>query len=295
LWHRGVVSLTVAASSNSGHPCPSAALHGPPRVREPDGRGGRLAHLEDLEVQDQFGVRFITYWFDDERQTAFCLATAPNKEAVEAVHHASHGFVAYQIIEVDRRAVERFMGGIVEHPPGEPYVDTAFRTILFTDIWHSTSLTQRLGDAGAMEVLRTHDETVREALERHGGSEVKHTGDGLMAAYHSVVDGIGCAIRIQLRLTEVAERQGMPLRVRIGLSAGEPVTERDDLFGAAVQLAARLCDSAEPGSILVSSAVRDLALGKGFTFRDHGTLVFKGFDEPVQAFEVDWESARVTD
>jgi class 3 adenylate cyclase len=253
------------------------------------------AHLRDLAVQDQFGVRFITYWFDDERQTAFCLATAPNKEAVEAVHKASHGYVAYQIIEVDKRAVERFMGGIVEHPPGEPYVDTAFRTILFTDIEDSTSLTQRLGDAGAMEVLRTHDATVREALERHGGSEVKHTGDGMMAAYHSVVDGIGCAIRIQHRLAEVVQRRSMPLRVRIGLSAGEPVTERDDLFGAAVQLAARLCDSAQPGSILVSSVVRDLALGKGFTFRERGALVLKGFEEPVHAFEVDWESVSVPD
>ncbi len=201
----------------------------------------------------------------------------------------------YQIIEVDRQAVERFMGGIIDHPPGEPFVDTAFRTILFTDIEDSTSLTQRLGDAGAMAVLRTHDEVVREALDRHGGSEVKHTGDGVMAAYHSVVDGIGSAIQMQQRLTQVAARSSLPLRVRIGISAGEPVTERDDLFGAAVQLAARLCASAEPGSILVSSAVRDLAHGKGFTFRDRGQLTLKGFDEPIQAFEVDWESGQLAD
>jgi class 3 adenylate cyclase len=254
-----------------------------------------VAHLKDLEVQDQFQVRFITYWFDDERQTAFCLATAPDEEAVEAVHQASHGQMPYQIIEVDRRAVERFMGGIVDHPPGEPYVDTAFRTILFTDIEDSTSLTQRLGDAGAMAVLRTHDEIVREALERHGGSEVKHTGDGLMAAYHSVVDGITSAIRIQRGLAQAAERASLPLRVRIGLSAGEPVTERDDLFGAAVQLAARLCGKAEPGSILVSSVVRDLAVGKGFMFQDRGQMTLKGFDEPIQTFEVDWGSGSLAE
>ena len=86
--------------------------------------------------------------------------------------------------------VERFMGGIVEHPPGEPFVDTAFRTILFTDIEGSTSLTQQLGDARAMALLRTHDEIVREALATHGGSEVKHTGDGMMAAFTSVVGAI---------------------------------------------------------------------------------------------------------
>ena len=108
--------------------------------------------------------RFLTYWFDEERQTAFCLAMAPNTDAVEGVHRASHGFMAYQIIEVDRAMVERFMGGIIEHPPGEPYVDTAFRTILFTDIEGSTNLTQQLGDARAMDGAADHDEIVRGAL-----------------------------------------------------------------------------------------------------------------------------------
>jgi class 3 adenylate cyclase len=250
--------------------------------------GAAAAHLKDLEVQGQFGVRFLTYWFDEERQTAFCLATAPDPEAVEAVHHASHGYIPYQIIEVDRQMVERFMGGIVEHPPGEPYVDTAFRTILFTDIEHSTSLTQQLGDAHAMEMVRTHDEIVRRALANGGASEVKHTGDGLMAASPSVVGAIQSAVEIPRKLAEVNPGETAPFRVRIGMAAGEPVTERDDLFGAAVQLAARLCARAEPGSILVSSAVHDLALGKGFTFQSRGRLRLKGFDSPMSAFEVVW-------
>lgn len=182
------------------------------------------------------------------------------------------------------------MGRIVEHPPGEPYVETAFRTILFTDIEGSTSLTQRLGDARAMSVLRTHDEIVRAALDGHGGSEVKHTGDGLMAAFHSVVSGIESAVQIQQRLAGATDRLEVPVRVRIGISAGEPVTERGDLFGAAVQLAARLCSRAEPGAILVSGAVHDLALGKGFVFRKRGPLSLKGFDEPVQVFNVEWAS-----
>jgi class 3 adenylate cyclase len=245
------------------------------------------AHVMDLEVQGQFGVRFVTYWFDYERQTAFCLATAPSERAMQDVHQASHGIMPYQIIEVDQRTVERFMGGIVEHPPGEPYVDTAFRTILFTDMVGSTSLTQQLGDARAMAVLRRHDEIVREALGSHGGSEVKHTGDGVMVAFPSVVGAIRCAVRIQERLVDADDRVE-ELQVRIGLAAGEPVTEADDLFGAAVQLAARLCSKADPGTILASGAVRDLALGKGFAFRKRRPFRLKGFDEPVAAFEVDW-------
>src|SRR5262245_3787172 len=246
------------------------------------------AHSKDLAVQARFGVRFLTYWFDEERQHAFCLAMAPDKESVEAVHGASHGLTPYQIIEVDRRMVEQFMGGIVDHPPGVPFVDTAFRTILFTDIEGSTSLTQQLGDARAMGVLRAHDEIVRESLARHGGSEVKHTGDGIMAAFPSVVGAIEAAARIQRGLEDADGRLDVPLRVRIGLSAGEPVTERDDLFGAAVQLAARLCDRAEPGGILVSGAVRDLALGKGFLFRTRRPIRLKVFAEPGAVSELDW-------
>jgi class 3 adenylate cyclase len=252
--------------------------------------GAAAAHLKDIAVQDQFGVRFLTYWFDEERQTAFCLARAPDAAALEAVHRASHGFVAFQIIEVDERMVQRFMGGIVEHPPGEPYVDTAFRTILFTDIVQSTTLTQRLGDARAMELLRTHDAVVRHALERHGGSVVKHTGDGIMAAFPSVVGAINGAVEIQQRLAD-ASSIGEPIVVRIGMAAGEPVTERNDLFGASVQLAARLCARAEPGTILVAGAVHDLALGKGFAFRARGKLRLKGFDSPTSAFEVLWQRA----
>jgi class 3 adenylate cyclase len=246
------------------------------------------AHVMDIAVQDQFGVKFLTYWFDEERRTAFCLAKAPNADAVEDVHRASHGFLAYEIIEVDPRMVELFMGGIVEHAPGEPYVATAFRTILFTDIEGSTRLTQELGDARSMALLRNHDRILRESLARHGGSEVKHTGDGMMASFPLVSGAIECSIGIQRRLSSEGVG-GTRLRLRMGLAAGEPVTEGDDLFGAAVQQAARLCARAKPETILVSSGVRDLAVGKGFTFEKRGRLTLKGFDEPLPTFEVVWQ------
>src|SRR3972149_227914 len=80
-----------------------------------------------------------------------------------------------------------------------------------------------------------------------------------------------------------------PLRVRIGLNAGEPVAEDDDLFGSAVQLAARICAQADAGDILVSNGVRELAAGKGFDFSDRGTADLKGFDEPVRLYAVGWQ------
>jgi class 3 adenylate cyclase len=246
------------------------------------------AHVQDLSVQQQFDVNFLTYWFDLGRQTAFCLATGPSGDAVEAAHAASHGLVGTQIIEVDQAVVERFMGGLLNHPPGEPYVETAFRTILFTDIERSTSLTQSLGDAAAMAMVREHDRIVEAVLGRHGGSEVKHTGDGVMSAFPSVVGALRGAIEIQRDIAALASSGRAPLHVRVGLAAGEPVTERGDLFGAAVQLAARLCQQAKPGTILVSSGVHDLARGKGFPFGSARRLRLKGFDEPVIGYEVAW-------
>lgn len=249
------------------------------------------AHLQDLAVQGQFDVNFVNYWFDEERQHAFCLAQGPSAAAVEAAHGASHGLIPFQIIEVDPDAIVRFMGGITSHRPGEPYVETAFRTILFTDIEDSTGMTQRLGDARTMAVLRSHDEIVRDALQRNAGSEVKHTGDGLMASFRSVAGAIETGIEIQRRLADGATGGENPLKVRVGIAAGEPVSEGGDLFGAAVQLAARLCQRAGAASILVSAGVHDLAIGKGFRFGKAARLRLKGFPEPAIAFEVLWRTS----
>jgi class 3 adenylate cyclase len=112
-----------------------------------------------------------------------------------------------------------------------------------------------------------------------------------MAAFPSVAGAIESALRIQRRFAE-EDVGGIPVRVRIGMSAGEPVTEHSDFFGATVQLAARLAGRAEPGSVLVSSAVRDLAIGKGFTFRKRGSVRLKGFAEPVRAYEVLWQEGQ---
>ena len=79
-----------------------------------------------------------------------------------------------------------------------------------------------------------------------------------------------------------------PIRVRIGLNAGEPVAEEADLFGTTVQLAARVCAQAEPGQILASNVVRELAAGKHFLFSDQGHVALRGFEDPARLYEVRW-------
>jgi len=174
----------------------------------------------------------------------------------------------------------------------------ASRTILFTDIEGSTALTQRLGDAAARELLREHERVVREALKAHGGAEVKTMGDGFMASFGSAARALECAVAIQRAFAErnasyAAHPEpvegGAPLRVRIGLNAGEPIAEDEDLFGTAVIAAARIAAQAQGGEILVSNVVRELVAGKGFMFSGRGKTALRGFDDPVEVYEVRWE------
>jgi class 3 adenylate cyclase len=187
--------------------------------------------------------------------------------------------------DAETSAVEEFLG-TSEGATASRVAPSGLVTILFTDVEGSTALTQRLGDARAQELLRTHNTIVRDALKAQSGSEVKHTGDGIMASFPSASQAPQCAISIQQGVVAQAD---MPLRVRIGLNAGEPVAEEKDLFGTAVQLARRVCDHAEPGQILASNVVRELAMGKGFLFSDHGDVELRGFEDPVRLYEVSWQ------
>ena len=173
----------------------------------------------------------------------------------------------------------------------------AVHTILFTDMEGSTALTQRLGDAKARELLRQHERIVREALKSHDGSEVKTMGDGFMASFSSAKKALECAIAMQRAFAKWNQGVGAPhaapepIRVRIGLNAGEPIAEEEDLFGTAVNLAARICAHAEAGQILAPIVVRELTAGKQFLFADLGDRELRGFEDPVRLFEVSWRKS----
>ena len=257
-------------------------------VTEEDIKG---AHQRDLEIQDEYGVSFLTYWFNSPDGQAFCLVDAPTKEAAIAVHKESHGLVPHNMVEVEKPTVSRFMGDWEKNVPNlarhdDSEVDTGLRAIMFTDLVGSTEVSTRDGDASAMELLRHHDEIVRASLASHGGREVKHTGDGIFASFSHVSRAVDCAVQIEREFGEPIEVESENGRVRIGISAGEPVSRDEDLFGAAVNLASRICGHANPGQILVSSAVRELSVGKPLTFHDRGPIALKGFDDPVRLFEV---------
>ncbi len=76
--------------------------------------------------------------------------------------------------------------------------------------------------------------------------------------------------------------------MRIGINAGEPIAEEDDLFGSSVIAAARIAARADGGQVFVSDVVRQLAAGKGFLFSDRGEAVLRGFEEPIRLWELRW-------
>lgn len=249
------------------------------------------AHAADMKLQHEYGCRFLTYWFDDERDSVFCLVDAPDKSAVRKVHEAAHGFGNNEIMEVDLDIVQAFLGR-VEDPSSnadEPISDSPFRAVMFTDLEGSTEMISLYGDDKSMELLRVHNALTRDALRAHAGKEIKHTGDGFMTSFASAVSSVECAIDIQKAMIKHNEDNPKEvMNLRIGICAGEPVRNDKQLYGAAVNLAARLCAHAEPTSIFVAQVVKDLCVGKKIAFIDRGEAEVKGFEQPVPMYEVDW-------
>lgn len=247
------------------------------------------AHAADLAVQAKHGVNYERYWFNQKQGKVFCLCHAPDAATAAKVHAEAHGLIAEKVIEVDHDLIEGFLGGGEFTSSGEAWLsggterDPGIRTLLFTDLVGSTDLTQSFGDDASLVHLRTHDGIVREALITCQGREVKHTGDGIMASFISAAAAVRCALRIQHEFGKLMNREA-PLQVRIGIAAGEPVERHNDLFGTTVQLAARLCSAADPGQVLLSSAIPELCAGKGLKFEEAGDLQLKGFAQTVRAF-----------
>ncbi len=165
-----------------------------------------------------------------------------------------------------------------------------FVAVLFTDIVGSTALTQDRGDDAAQLVVHEHNTIVREALALHGGREIKHTGDGIMATFPQITNAVDGAVAMQQACQRAnAADPTLGLGLCIGVNAGEPVHEDGDIFGTPVQMAARVLSKAEGDEIAVSNLVREMCSGKNYDFAKKGDYDLKGFAEPVPIYLVAWQ------
>lgn len=179
------------------------------------------------------------------------------------------------------------------NPSKKETVSSGVCIVMFTDIVSSTQMTQTLGDRLAQQLIHRHNTIVRQALDTCGGEEIKQTGDGIMASFQWASNAIDAAVAIQKSVSAYnSELPTVPLAVRIGLNAGEPIVENNDLFGLTVQIAARVCNEAGKDEIYVSSVVKELAAGKNYVFKPLGDFNLKGVNTPQTLYEVIWNTTE---
>jgi adenylate cyclase len=155
-----------------------------------------------------------------------------------------------------------------------------FRTVVFTDIVESTEYVRQVGDGEGRRVIRDLEQQVSSLADDHGGRDVKNLGDGSLLSFGSNSSASAFALDLQDACADG------PLRLRIGMAAGEPIQEDGDIHGTVVAHASRIGDLGDAGEVIVSDSVRQLASGKGFTFEPRGEVSLKGFTDPERVWKV---------
>jgi len=192
-----------------------------------------------------------------------------------------HGWLA----DPDRilTVIEEFLTGSHAAPA---QTHRALRTVLFTDIVASTQHVAATGDERWRAVLQRFGEITADLTQRFGGTVVKHTGDGHLITFDGPTQAIRCAEAFR------ADAEPLGLEIRAGIHTGECELMDADIGGIAVHIAARICDQAGAGEILVSGTVRDLVVGSGTGFEDRGSVELRGVPGTWQLLAVDRHGAR---
>lgn len=202
-------------------------------------------HQEDLKIQEEFGCRGLTYWFDDKRKTAFCLIEADDRSAIVKMHKRAHGEVPNQIIEVDPKTVESFLGRIEDPANAENSEltiidDSALRIIMLIKL---ELLNQKYTDPAKGKYWSDkYRSAVLDLLEACQGKLIKQGENDFLASFKFASDAVQAALKIRVSLFEkFSEFHKMNLSLKIGLSSGVPVTEKSTIFEEAIKLAERIC------------------------------------------------------
>ncbi|MEO6684077.1 MAG: nickel-binding protein, partial [Ginsengibacter sp.] len=218
-------------------------------------------HQQDLKIQHLYNCRGLTYWFDAGRGTAFCLVEAPDEQSIREMHNKAHGKVPNQIIEVEASIVESFLGRIGDPERSQNTElniinDPAFRTIMVVALKHSLPLNSI--PLSLKSALQHFDHSVLELIDSYEGATVKHSNGSHLVSFKSVSNAVKAAIEIREIFKHFASQmREKQILLKIGLSAGVPVTEKNNLFEDTIKLAERMNDFIL-GEIILSSEVNQL-------------------------------------
>jgi DNA-binding NarL/FixJ family response regulator len=212
--------------------------------------------------------------------SGFLLKDTDPAQLIQAVRAVARGD-ALLSPGVTRRVISAFAGGGGEPglPPGSDE-GRVLATVMFSDIVSSTERAADIGDRRWRNLLDRHDVLIRRELDRHGGREIKTTGDGFLALFDAPARAIRCALAIR----DALRAEGV--EVRIGLHAGEVELRGDDVGGIAVHIGARVAGLAQAGDVMVSRTVKDLVTGSGIGFLDRGEHILKGVPERWRLYAI---------
>ena len=212
-------------------------------------------HQQDLKIQDQFRCRGLTYWFDDKRKTAFCLIEAPDKKAIHKMHQFAHGEVPNKIIEVDPKIVESFLGRIEDPKKAKDTSlniinDPAFRTIMVIAL--ASFPQKKNGSKPFTSSTNNYRDAILKLLTHYDSTIVKEATSYFLISFQSVTKAVHAALEIKSTLHKQDN-----ILLKIGLSAGSPVTEKNSFFEDTIKLTERMCKAVK-GEIIISSEVKEL-------------------------------------
>ncbi|MBQ0769494.1 MAG: DUF4242 domain-containing protein [Bizionia sp.] len=214
-------------------------------------------HQADLDIEHKYNCRGLTYWCDEKRKTAFCLIDAPNKQALKDLHENAHGAIPSRIIEVNDTIVESFLGRIQDSEKSKKthlniINEPAFRTLIVVKIKHKTLRESKNNFLKA--AIRGYAAVISTLTSQYKGRMVSQKSQTFLMAFDTVTDAILCGLKIR----EAYDSARTPdLEFKIGISAGTPVTDKEQIFEDTIKTSNYLSDVVV-GDFSITEAVKDL-------------------------------------
>ena len=224
----------------------------------------KQAHLIDKKTQDKYNVKYYQFWFNEKAGTVFCLIEGPDAEACEQVHREAHGEVSCNIIEVEARNVELFMGkthsvshGIVYN--GDGSIDSGFRYLMVVDIVEKTDVLNH-DDIEKFKIPEAPRKYTLDLMELYEGKEIKNLrDDSLIAVFKDINKALKCAVEIQKGFKTRIKKGEWNTEFRIGLADGQPVTMKEAIFEDAIDFSKHLSLISSDGQITMSHNIKKLS------------------------------------
>lgn len=218
------------------------------------------AHSRDVYLEKDHNCKCLTYWIDEIRGHVFCLVDAPDKEAVYKLHNRSHGLIPHKIIEVQNDFVESFLGRISD-PENGKYTDTgllmiddtSYRIIMSVNIPDSILLHHQISLEEAIKKVEKQNTIIRNEIKKYRGKEALHEGEEIIGSFIEAEKAVSCAMAIQQKLAELSEDN-----FSIGIHAGEPVAQTNELFGDTLKLLRGLYMLKRNKTVVITSTVKEL-------------------------------------